>query len=117
MNNIYKKNDISTKGIISDNNNLKINNEYIYNYKNILDISDIIENENKLLNTKYNNIQANEHINSNSVKPSFCLGRGFGNLNISNDIRTGEQSRMDNKEYKKKKRIFTICRLSISIFK
>jgi hypothetical protein len=103
MDNIYKKNDIFTKGIINDNNNLKINNEFIYNYKNSLDISDIIDNENKLLSTRYNNIQSNEHINSNSIKPSFCLGRGFGNLNISNDIRTGEQSRSDNKEYKKKK--------------
>lgn len=34
---------------------------------------------------------------------SMSAGRGFGNLNISNDIRYGGSSRMDTKEFKEKR--------------
>jgi hypothetical protein len=33
-------------------------------------------------------------------------GRGFGNLEISNDIRHGDASRVDTKEYKEKRESF-----------
>ena len=37
-----------------------------------------------------------------SNNKSMSAGRGFGNLNISNDIRYGGSSRMDTKEFKEK---------------
>ena len=89
--------------------------------------SDVIDDELKLKAPKINSINKSqieliEELNPNnyniSVKninnikkhSSFYLtgyetgpGRGFGNLNISNDIRFGDDSRNDSKDFKIKK--------------
>lgn len=44
------------------------------------------------------NAQQSQYCNNKSM----AAGRGFGNLNISNDIRYGGSSRMDTKEFKEK---------------
>ena len=41
-------------------------------------------------------MQSSQYCNNKSME----AGRGFGNLNISNDIRYGGSSRMDTKEFK-----------------
>lgn len=43
-------------------------------------------------------MQSSQYCNNKSME----AGRGFGNLNISNDIRYGGSSRMDTKEFKEK---------------
>lgn len=43
-------------------------------------------------------VQQSQYCNNKSME----AGRGFGNLNISNDIRYGGSSRMDTKEFKEK---------------
>jgi len=67
-----------------------------------------IDNESKLkksqlttkekIDTKSNHQQDTQYCNNKSMS----AGRGFGNLNISNDIRYGGSSRMDTKEFKEK---------------
>jgi hypothetical protein len=47
---------------------------------------------------------ASQNIEQNIANnKSMSAGRGFGNLNISNDIRYGGASRMDTKEFKEKR--------------
>lgn len=98
-------------------------------YKNILTKSEVIDNESDLItpaisskdktqvklknifhpsdynlnyedNLRKDNIQKTGfYYNNRDVGP----GRGFGNLNISNDIRNGDASRLDTKEFKEVK--------------
>jgi len=57
------------------------------------------------ISTKYKmDIQPTQNIEQNIANnKSMSAGRGFGNLNISNDIRYGGSSRMDTKEFKEKR--------------
>lgn len=98
-------------------------------YKNILTKSDTIENETDLITPKINSKDKTQMKLKNSFHPSdYNLnyennlrkddnqktgfyynnrdvgpGRGFGNLNISNDIRNGDSSRYYTKEFKQEK--------------
>jgi len=51
------------------------------------------------IDTQSNQQQDTQYCNNKSMS----AGRGFGNLNISNDIRYGGSSRMDTKEFKEKR--------------
>ena len=66
--------------------------------------SDVIDKESALkksiLTTKNKELQ--EDINNFPIfsGSNFSAGRGFGNLNISNEIRNGDASRTDSKEFR-----------------
>jgi hypothetical protein len=98
-------------------------------YKNILTKSDVIDNETDLLTPAINskdktqmklkkyfhpsdyNLNYSDNLRKDNVqKTGFYYnnrdvgpGRGFGNLNISNDIRYGDASRNNTKEFKETK--------------
>ena len=112
MNNLCKKNKFS------------INNDYFLNYQTPTNISNIVDKETELLtpfmkdnektqvklnnilnpndftlnyhNAKKNNNNYDYYYSTRDIGP----GRGFGNLNISNDIRKGSQGRLDTKIFK-----------------
>ena len=72
----------------------------------IIPLVDIIAAETNLTFNKNNNknkrnseIYERLYYNPGDIGP----GRGFGNLNVSNEIRQGEQTRTETKEFKQKK--------------
>jgi hypothetical protein len=113
MNNFLKK------------NKFLINNDYNLNHKNKIHICNNIDNESQLLTpiiedkdktqvVLKNNLDPNNYaINYTNIKKDNydhfhfyytnkdqAPGRGFGNLNISNSIRNGDQSRLQTKHFK-----------------
>jgi hypothetical protein len=114
MSNLYKKNKFIT------------NNNYNLNYPKQINISNNVDNESLLLtpiiedkdktqlilsdalnptnySVNYSNIKKDNYNNFNFyyTNKDQAPGRGFGNLNISNSIRNGDQSRLQTKNYKK----------------
>ena len=114
MNNLYKKD----KFLINNNYSLTNNTSY--------DIKNTIENENKLISSIIEDKEKSQIVLCNILDPdNYSLnysnnkkdisdtvnfyynnkdkgpGRGFGNLNISNDIRNGDSSRLNTKILKK----------------
>ena len=75
------------------------NDFWLSNEKSIDDESKLkkaqITSKNKVIQPA---MQSSQYCNNKSME----AGRGFGNLNISNDIRYGGSSRMDTKEFKEK---------------
>jgi hypothetical protein len=59
-----------------------------------------VADENKLQFNKYKDNSELNRVDFYHTTSNFGPGRGFGNLNISNDIRTGDSSRNDTKEFK-----------------
>ena len=59
-----------------------------------------VVDENKLQFNKYKDNRELNRVDFYYTTSDFGPGRGFGNLNISNDIRTGDSSRNDTKEFK-----------------
>jgi hypothetical protein len=68
--------------------------------------SDVIDKESDLkksiLTTKNKELQKDNKTNMYSAceRFNYSAGRGFGNLNISNEIRNGDSSRNDSKEFR-----------------
>lgn len=68
--------------------------------------SDVIDKESDLkksiLTTKNKELQKDNKTNMYSAceRFNYSAGRGFGNLNISNEIRNGDASRTDSKEFR-----------------
>ena len=114
MDNLYKKDKFLS------------NNKYNLNYKKSEDIINIIDKESILLTPMIEDKEKTQLILSNILDPNnYSInysnnkkynddkfdfyytnkdkgpGRGFGNLNISNDIRNCDQSRLNTKDYKK----------------
>jgi hypothetical protein len=56
--------------------------------------------ENKLQFNKYKDNKELDRVDFYYTNSSVGPGHGFGNLNISNDIRNGNSSRIDTKEFK-----------------
>lgn len=85
-----------------DNTKKKFFIQYdINNTHNTLECRDIIDMESQLKKsalTKDKTISNNMNYNSN-YGSTFSAGRGFGNLNIANELR-GDSSRSDTKEYR-----------------
>ena len=114
MNNLYKKDKFLT------NNNYSLTNNRLYDIKNTID------NENKLISPNITDKEKTQIVLSNKLDPdNYSLnysnskkdltdtidfyynnkdkgpGRGFGNLNVSNDIRNGDSSRLNTKNLKR----------------
>ena len=69
-------------------------------YKISKDKLESVADENNLQFNKYKDDKDVNQINFYYTSSDFGPGRGFGNLNISNNIRTGDSSRNDIKEFK-----------------
>jgi hypothetical protein len=74
------------------------------------DKSNVIDNESLLSRNLKQTIKRETKSELSSILPiremnnrNEVAGSGFGNLNISNDIRLGNPSRSNNKEYKEKR--------------
>jgi len=114
MDNIYKK------------DKFILNNNYNFNNNRVLDIKNNIDNESKLITPIFEDKEKTQIVLSDTLDPkNYSLnyydskkdtnniidfyynntnqgpGRGFGDLNISNDIRNCNQSRSNTKIFKK----------------
>jgi hypothetical protein len=101
-----------------EKNNLSENNKIIFNYKNKFSIknnpSEDIPGFSKMTKNKLESVGIESKLQLNKYKDNKDLnrvdfyytnsavgpGHGFGNLEISNDIRNGNSSRNDTKEFK-----------------
>lgn len=120
-----KPNNVRNKFITRDDPSVNVPGYWLIPHKK----SDVIDNESELIARSFNSrdklqVKLNDTISpdnyqlSYSVNKSDCpgeipnfyytnkdvgAGRGFGNLNISNQIRFSDQSRRDTKEYREVK--------------
>jgi hypothetical protein len=66
--------------------------------------SDLIDMESQLKKSSHITKNKIEKISeNNNYGSNFCAGRGFGNLNIANDMRYADSSRLDTKEYREQR--------------
>ena len=93
---------IERNAFTTDFNSLQRNATNIMENKEIIEEESMFKTSEKTINSKkdmrYNSINIDR--NFNNYTASLCPGRGFGNLNISNDIRNGGASRLDSREYR-----------------
>ena len=66
--------------------------------------SELIDMESQLKKSSITTKNKTEKIlDDNSYGAIFSAGRGFGNLNVANDIRYADSSRLDSKEYREQR--------------
>lgn len=98
--------DYNEEKIFNNNNKNKFNimndpsKETPGYYKISKDKLNLISIENKLQFNKYKDNKTLNNLNFYYTNSHIGPGHGFGNLNISNDIRNGNSSRNSNKEFK-----------------